>query len=205
LHPPVASALQQLLAWYSNSIDGSSFGDGLGADDQFNPMQAATDLVENFVASGHNSPVFAAFVFFFMRADLPHDFRMLLWSALAPAWRLLRLDKVVVAANLKLHLEPAESSKRVLTLMEEALRLGHLTPAKNRLVFWIAVHHVAAWAFGAEEEWLRAQLLKRLKHSCPAVLALVAAYSYRPEQAFPPPTDEPDTIPPERRALLETL
>lgn len=203
MHPPVAAALLQLLSRYSDTIDGSSFGDGLGADDRFNPMQAATDLVENFVSSGHNSTVFAAFVFFFMRADLPHDFRMLVWSTLAPAWRLLRLDDSSIR-NLKLHLEPCETNKRVLSLMEDALRHGHLTLSKNRLVFWIAIHHLSLWAFGSEEEWLRLQMLKRLKQSCPGVFDLIVSYTYQPGVLFPP-SDQAGEVPVERRELLQNL
>lgn len=172
-------------------------------------MQAATDLVESFVASGHNSSVFAAFVFFFMRADLPYDFRMVVWSTLAPAWRLLRLDPSVMSSSslVRLHLEPQESNKRVLALMEEAVRHGQLTAAKNRVVFWLAVHHLSLWVFGTlEEEWLRLQMLKRLKQSCPDVFALIVAYHYDPAAPFPPETGTAATATsPDRAALLSKL
>jgi hypothetical protein len=104
-----------------------------------------------------------------------------------------------VQSSIKSHLEPAEQNKKVLAVMEEALRLGRLTEAKNKIVFWMAVHHLSGWAFGqADEEWNRLQLLKRLNRSCPDVLELVVSYKYE-ESCFPPP---PNRVCPEERKFL---
>ncbi len=203
--PAVAAALHTLLERYSGHISGQALDDGLGDDDQFNPMQTATDLVGSFVAHGNNSPVFAEFIFFFMRADLPFDFRLLVWTSLAPAWRLLRLGQVDARRH---HLFPAEQNKKVLGAMEEALRSGQLTEKGNAVVFWLAVHHLAHWAFGtSEEEWTRLQLLRRLKESRhPRPFQVVLGYVYRADAPFPPTLNAADSPTlPERAALVAKL
>ena len=165
-------------------------------------LQAATDLVGNFLSHGNNSPVFGAFVFFFMRADLPHDFRQLVWTSLAPAWRLLRLAGVDARPH---HLSPPESSRPVLAAMEEALRSGQLTERSNSLVFWLAVHHLAAWAFGGGpgDEWTRLQLLRRLRDDARSPRPFQAVCAYTLGDSFPPAADAaPTALPPERAALL---
>ncbi len=152
----------------------------------------------SFLAHGNHSPVFSAFLFFFMRRDLPHDFRLLLWTGLSPAWRLLRLEGADARPR---HLSPPEDNRQVLAAMEEALRGGQLSERACPLLFWLAVHHLSAAAFGSSEEWGRLQLLRRLRQ-CPAAFRAVAAYS--PGGAFPPLVEQL-VVSPERAALIAQL
>lgn len=184
----VSAVAAALLHRYAALVDGPSFGSG-SADEHgvSSPLQAATDLVEIFVAEGNRSALLVAFLLFFMRTDLPPDFRILTWSHLGGCWKTVRVEAGFDWTN---HLQPRETHKTVLGLMEDALRSGALTPAVNRAVYWLAVHHVAgAWSDATQPQWPRDQLLSRLENSQPRAAKHVQWYAqWAAPRPFPPPT-----------------
>lgn len=182
----VASALSSLLNRFGKQIKNESFVvEDVDEIENTNPMQTATDLVESFLSHGSESSVFALYVFFFMRADIPFDFRILCWSSLASSWKMLRLD--LKSLDVSSHLFPLEQNKKVLTLMEDTLKNRGLTMETNSVVYWLAVHHLSGWVFESDEpEWNRLQLLKRLKETQPSVFDHVVRYEYHHATTFPP-------------------
>jgi hypothetical protein len=152
-----------------------------------NAMQEATDLVEMLQTGQGRSPLLCALVFFFLRCDLPYDFRVLVWSSLAGSWKLFTVDETTEFGR---HLQPLETNKRVLALMEAALRSGTLTLQSNGVMYWLAIHHLSGWwADPSVPQWTRDQLLSRLAERGPAIVEDMQWYrsSARPSNSgFPP-------------------
>ena len=84
-----------------------------------------------------------------------------MWSSLVPVFRLFQIEPSV---DLSRYMHPLESNRKVLGLMESALRGGRLTAENNSVLFSIAVHHVAGHVFDdSVSEWKRMQVLERLQ------------------------------------------
>ena len=90
--------------------------------------------------------------------------------------------------------------------MEEAVCSGKLTPARNAVVFWLAVHHLSGHVFGgsADDEWNRLQLLRRLKRASSSVFDAVAAYVHTSGSEWPPAAS-PLSVPDSRKPLLARM
>jgi hypothetical protein len=197
--PAVAAALVALLSFYGGKVSGEESVIWAEAEN-CNPLQAATDLLAHFLAHGSRSAVFSAFIFFFFRSDLPHDLRLLLWTGLSPAWRLLNLEH---CAAQSCHMCPHEEQPAVRAAMETALRSGGLTERSCPLLFFLAVHHLSFFSFrSAAPEWTRLQLLRRLRETPAAFSAVI---SYEEGSSVFPPRSEQLRVTPERAALVAKL
>ena len=83
------------------------------------------------------------------------------------------------------YLYPTESDGEALLLSETALTMHHLTPERNSLLYYLAIHHLAFATIFADERrrWSASVVLKRLRENGSADLVRAIAL-YRPQATW---------------------
>ena len=83
------------------------------------------------------------------------------------------------------YLHPTESDGEALLLYETALTMHHLTPERNSLLYYLAIHHLAFATIFADERrrWSASVVLKRLRENGSAEVVSAIAL-YRPQATW---------------------
>jgi len=147
------------------------------------------NFLETFVTASFGDPIFARFLFIFLRMDYRSEFRGSIFSELGPSLRIIEpkwipydndknkwnsRDEITeiwkcwsneIPLGLNGYLFPVEKNATVLELFENALLSQKVTLENTPFLYWYSIHHIVGYIFGDEISWERKDMLRRLMSS----------------------------------------
>ncbi|KAL6072278.1 RNA polymerase II associated protein 1 [Balamuthia mandrillaris] len=155
-------------------------------------------LLDQFQSVSFGHKVFAQYLFLFLQTRYRVEYRRTLWNQLNDSLYLLSLPEHPqygmadeeneedgkegqLLPSFEAYLLPKEQDRDMLTIYESALVGGKIRPSRCKHLYWIAVHHLAAFIFddedtavqneeeeeeqkeaGAKQVWWRTEMLHRI-------------------------------------------
>ncbi|KAL6041875.1 RNA polymerase II associated protein 1 [Balamuthia mandrillaris] len=155
-------------------------------------------LLDQFQSVSFGHKVFAQYLFLFLQTRYRVEYRRTLWNQLNDSLYLLSLPEYPhngiadeeneedgkegqLLPSFETYLLPKEQDRDMLAIYESALVGGKIRPSRCKHLYWIAVHHLAAFIFddedtdlqneeeeeeqkeaGAKQVWWRTEMLHRI-------------------------------------------